>query len=76
MSIVQGGQFVYTPISILTQGGPYEASSNVLYATFQEAFLFFNSGTASVLSVLTLVIFIVLMLLEFKLVEKGVYYEN
>ena len=76
ISIVQGVQFVFTPIAILTQGGPHEASSNVLYATFQEAFLFFNSGTASVLSVLTLLIFIVLMVLEFKLVEKGVYYEN
>ena len=76
MSIVQGVQFVFTPIAILTQGGPHEASSNVLYATYQEAFLFFNSGTASVLSVITLFIFIVLMVLEFKLVEKGVYYEN
>jgi len=76
MSIVQGVQFVFTPIAILTQGGPHEASSNVLYATYQEAFLFFNSGVASVLSVLTLFIFIVLMILEFKLVEKGVYYDN
>lgn len=76
MSIVQGVQFVFTPIKILTQGGPNGASSNILYGTYQEAFLYFNSGSASVLSVLTMLIFIVLLILEFKYVEKGVYYEN
>lgn len=76
MSIVQGVQYVFTPIKLLTQGGPSGASSNILYATYQEAFLYFSSGTASVLSVLTMLIFIVLLVLEFKFVEKGVYYEN
>lgn len=76
MSIVQGVQYVFTPIKILTQGGPDGASSNILYGTYQEAFLYFNSGTASVLSVMTMLIFIVLLILEFKFVEKGVYYEN
>ncbi len=76
MSIVQGVQYVFTPIKILTQGGPNGASSNILYATYQEAFLYFNSGTASVMSVITMLIFIVLLVLEFRFVEKGVYYEN
>ena len=76
MSIVQGVQYVFTPIKILTQGGPNNASSNILYGTYQEAFLYFNSGTASVLSVITMLIFIVLLVLEFRFVEKGVYYEN
>jgi sn-glycerol 3-phosphate transport system permease protein len=76
MSIVQGVQFVFTPIKILTQGGPNDASSNILYGTYQEAFLYFNPGLASVLSVITMLIFIVLLILEFKYVEKGVYYEN
>lgn len=58
------------------RGGPDGASSNILYGTYQEAFLYFNSGTASVLSVMTMLIFIVLLILEFKFVEKGVYYEN
>lgn len=76
MSIVQGVQFVFTPIKILTQGGPNNASSNILYGTYQEAFLYFTPGSASVLSVLTMIIFIVLLILEFKYVEKSVYYEN
>lgn len=76
MSIVQGVQYVFTPIKILTQGGPNGASSNILYGTYQEAFLYFNSGSAAVFSVLTMLLFIILLVLEFKFVEKGVYYEN
>lgn len=76
MSIVQGVQYVFTPINILTLGGPDGASSNILYGTYQEAFLFFSPGNAAVLSAITMIIFICLLVLEFKYVEKGVYYEN
>lgn len=76
MSIVQGVQYVFTPIKILTQGGPNGASSNLLYGTYQEAFLYFNPGSASVLSAVTMLIFVLLLFLEFRFVEKGVYYEN
>lgn len=34
------------------------------------------AGTSSAISILTMLLFIVLLLLEFKFVEKGVYYEN
>ena len=34
------------------------------------------TGTSSAISILTMLLFIVLLLLEFKFVEKGVYYEN
>lgn len=76
ISIVQGMQYVFTPIKVLTQGGPNNASSNVIYGVYQEAFGFYNTGKASALSIMTMVIFLVLLFLEFKYVERGVYYEN
>lgn len=76
ISIVQGMQYVFTPIKVLTQGGPNNASSNIIYGVYQEAFTFYNTGKASALSILTMIIFLVLLFLEFKYVEKGVYYEN
>lgn len=76
MSIVQGLQYVFTPIKVLTQGGPNNASSNIIYGVYQEAFGYYNTGKASALSIMTLVVFVVLLLVEFKYVEKGVYYEN
>lgn len=76
MSIVQGLQYVFTPIKVLTQGGPNNASSNIIYGVYQEAFGYYNTGKASALSILTLSLFVLLLVLEFKYVEKGVYYEN
>lgn len=76
MSIVQGMQYVFTPIKVLTQGGPDNASSNIIYGVYQEAFGYYNTGKASALSVITMIVFLILLFLEFKYVEKGVYYEN
>ena len=65
-----------TPIKVITQGGPNYASSNLIYASYHEAFTLYRTGTSSAISILTMLLFIVLLLLEFKFVEKGVYYEN
>lgn len=76
MTIVQGLQYVFTPIKVITQGGPDNASSNAIYNAYQEAFVLYRTGTASAFAIITMILFIVLLVLEFKYVEKGVYYEN
>ncbi|MCR5715878.1 MAG: sugar ABC transporter permease [Lachnospiraceae bacterium] len=74
--IVQGLQFVYTPIKVITQGGPNYASSNLIYNSYHEAFTLFRTGTSSACSVITVIIFMILLILEFRFVERGIYYEN
>lgn len=76
ITIVQGLQYVFTPIKVVTQGGPNYASSNLIYQSYHEAFTLYKTGEASAFSVMTMALFIVLLILEFKFVEKGVYYEN
>jgi len=76
MTIVQGLQYVFTPIKVITQGGPDNASSNAIYNACQEAFVLYRTGTASAFAIITMIFFIGLLILEFKYVEKGVYYEN
>ena len=76
ITIVQGLQYVFTPIKVVTQGGPNYASSNMIYQSYHEAFTLYRTGVSSAVSVLTMALFIVLLLLEFRFVEKGVYYEN
>ena len=76
ITIVQGLQYVFTPIKVITQGGPNYASSNMIYMSYHEAFTLYRTGTSSAVSVLTMILFIVLLLLEFRFVERGVYYEN
>ena len=76
LSIVQGMQQVFTPINMVTQGGPDYGSTNLIYNVYNEAFGFYKTGTASAYAILMLVLFGLLLFLEFKYVEKGVYYEN
>jgi sn-glycerol 3-phosphate transport system permease protein len=76
MTIVQGMQFVFIPINILTQGGPNWHSSNLIYQAYHEAFVVFDTGRGAAFSVLTLLLFAFLLWLEFRFVEKGTYYEN
>ena len=60
----------------ITQGGPNYASSNMIYASYHNAFTLYQTGTSAAVSVITMVLFIILLFLEFRFVEKGVYYEN
>lgn len=76
MTIVQGLQYVFTPVKVVTQGGPDNASSNIIYNIYQEGFVFYHTGYASAMSIAAMVLFIVLLVIEFRYVEKGIYYEN
>ncbi len=76
ITIVQGLQYVFTPIKIITQGGPNYASSNMIYNSYHQAFTLFKTGSSAAFSIVTMALFAVLLFLEFRFVEKGVYYEN
>lgn len=76
MTVVQGLQYIFTPIKVVTQGGPNYASSNIIYHAYQEGFVLYKTGTSSALAIVSMIIFIVLLFLQFKFVEKGVHYEN
>lgn len=76
ITVVQGLQYVFIPIKVLTQGGPDYASSNLTYQSYHEAFTLYRVGPSSAFSVLTLIIFGLLLYLEYKYVEVGAYYEN
>ena len=76
MTVVYGLQQVFVPINVLTQGGPNNGSTNLVYNIYQYAFTFFQTGRASALAIITTLFFFVLISLKIKILEKGVYYEN
>jgi sn-glycerol 3-phosphate transport system permease protein len=76
MTIVTGLQYVYTPIQVVTQGGPNKASSNLIYESYHHAFVTFNTGYSSAYSIVTLLIFIVLLVVLLKSSKRSVYYAN
>jgi sn-glycerol 3-phosphate transport system permease protein len=76
ITIVQGLQYVFTPIKVITQGGPNYASSNLIYQSYHEAFTIYRTGTASAYAIVTMALFAALLVLEFRFVERGIHYES
>lgn len=76
ITMVWGLQWSYTPLNILTAGGPNNLSTNAIYEVYEKAFTIFSAGEASALAVITLALFVVFLILEFVFVEKKVFYEN
>jgi multiple sugar transport system permease protein len=62
LSIVLAGQWTYTTISVLTQGGPDGVTDSVYYRIYTLGFQFFDTGSASAAAVLVLVAFAVVAL--------------
>lgn len=76
ITTVMGLQYIYTPISVLTKGGPNDGSSNLLYLSYHEAFVVFNSGNSAAISIVTIILFAIFIVILFKFVESRVHYEN
>ncbi|WP_283679673.1 sugar ABC transporter permease [Lentilactobacillus sp. Marseille-Q4993] len=71
LTIVEGLQYVFTPLNVITQGGPNYGSSNILYHTYLNGFVLYKTGNASALATVTFIIFLILLALEIKFVEGG-----
>ncbi|WP_461212951.1 carbohydrate ABC transporter permease [Lacticaseibacillus sp. GG6-2] len=69
LTVVQGLQYVFTPLNIITQGGPNYGSSNILYHTYLNAFVLYKTGSSSALAILTFVLFLGLLAIERYFVE-------
>lgn len=76
MTVIIGSQYAFVPIQMLTNGGPDQASTNLIFLIYQYAFNFFQTGKAAAAAVITLIIFGGLLILQKRVLEKGVYYES
>ena len=74
-TVIFVGDQSFVAIRVLTQGGPYGASSNVLYALYEQGFGFFDYGKASAIAIMVFGIFSIFTLAQFKFIERQVVYE-
>jgi multiple sugar transport system permease protein len=56
LCLVYSGQWAFTYISVLTQGGPSGATDNVYFRLYTYAFTFFDAGTAAAAAVTIVVL--------------------
>lgn len=76
ITVVLGIQWSFVPIQMLTNGGPDQASTHLVFTVYQYAFQYFRSGLASAVSVLTFLVFSGLIVLQAFVMERRVHYEN
>lgn len=76
ITVVFGIQHALVPIQMLTNGGPNQASSHIVFLVYQYAFQFFQSGLASAVAVVTFLLFLLLILLQAFVIDRRIYYEN
>lgn len=76
MTVVFGIQWSFVPIQMLTNGGPDQTTTHLVFSVYQYAFQFFRSGLASAAAVLTFIVFLGLIAFQAFVMERRVYYEN
>jgi len=67
---------VFVPIEMLTAGGPNQASTNLVFLIYQFAFSFFKTGHAAAVAVVTFLVFLTLIFVQARVMERRVYYES
>jgi multiple sugar transport system permease protein len=65
---------IFSVINILTKGGPYSSTSNVLYYLYERGFKFFQAGEASALAMLLVAFFVLVTWIQFRVGERKVHY--
>lgn len=65
---------VFDTVSIMTQGGPLNATNTLVYYIYQNGFSFFKMGYASAAGVVLFIILGALTAIYFKVLNKKVHY--
>ncbi|WP_439271253.1 carbohydrate ABC transporter permease [Pseudochrobactrum sp. HB0163] len=65
---------VFESVKTLTQGGPNKASEVLLHTIYQEGFVFLRVGYASAMTVIFLIVLIIMMLLQYRVLDRRVHY--
>lgn len=75
-TLIQAPQIVVIPTQILTEGGPNERSNSLGFLVWQQGFELFRVGLASAIAVVVFLLFLALAVAQFRLLERGVHYEQ
>ena len=65
---------VFTPVYLMTDGGPADSTMVIVFYIFRSAFRYFQMGYASAMSVVLLLIVLILTLVQFRLLRTTVEY--
>jgi len=65
---------LFAPIYIMTQGGPSDATTVLMFEVYRNAFVYFRLGYASAVSTILLVVMLVVVFVQFRLLRARFEY--
>ncbi|SEE84087.1 carbohydrate ABC transporter membrane protein 1, CUT1 family [Rhizobiales bacterium GAS191] len=69
-------QQVFTPIDIMTEGGPQNGTTNLFYMVYQLTFRTFDVGRGAAATVLLFALLLLITTVKFRVVDRHVYYDQ
>jgi multiple sugar transport system permease protein len=76
MTVLLAAQWTFPLVNVLTQGGPFGATTNIYFLLWQYGFRHFNVGISSAAAVLFFVAFGALALLSLRLIDRLSFYDD
>ncbi|OQP85123.1 ABC transporter permease [Rhizobium rhizosphaerae] len=65
---------VFETVKTLTEGGPNKASEVLLFTIYREGFVYLRVGYASAMTMVFLAVLVVLMIAQYRLLDREVHY--
>lgn len=69
-------QQVFTPIDLMTQGGPSNSTTNLFYMVYQYSFVTFDVGGGAAGTVMLFLLLMVMALVQLRLLDRRVQYKQ
>lgn len=73
-SVITVNDDVFGAINVLTGGGPFDSTTNIIYYLYEQGFEFFQIGAASAVAIVVFVATCLLTWVQFRFVERHVHY--
>jgi sn-glycerol 3-phosphate transport system permease protein len=62
-------------IHILTKGGPMDSTDVMVYAIYQDAFIYYRFGTGSAQALVLFALILIMTIIQFRVFERKVHYQ-
>lgn len=73
-TVISVNDDVFAAINVMTDGGPFDSTTNIIYYLYQQGFQYFQIGAASSVAVIVFIVTVFLTWLQFRFVERHVHY--
>ncbi|HEV8677176.1 MAG TPA: sugar ABC transporter permease, partial [Methylomirabilota bacterium] len=65
---------LFAPVYVMTQGGPSDATTVLMFEIYRNAFVYFRLGYASAVSTVLLAVMLVVVVVQFRLLRARFEY--